>query len=150
MSETLREFVVGLGYTVDDSGRDKFEGALLKATTLGNLLATSLEGMAKNAVAGFSAFVEGYEKLYDISRRSGQSVELINSFKFAMSQLGSSSEDATSAVQALIAAKEKYGRKNYSSMMHTILGVDPNSKTLFEDIAKSVEGLDQPMARAKL
>lgn len=150
MSETLREFVVGLGYTVDDSGRDKFEGALLKATTLGNLLATSLEGMAKNAVAGFSAFVEGYEKLYDISRRSGQSVESINSFKFAMSQLGSSSEDATSAVQALIAAKEKFGAKNYSSMMHTILGVDPNSKTLFEDIAKSVEGLDQPMARAKL
>ena len=61
---------MGLGYAVDNSGRDKFEGALLKATTLGNLLATSFEGMAKNAVAGFSAFVEGYEKLYDISRRS--------------------------------------------------------------------------------
>jgi hypothetical protein len=82
--------------------------------------------------------------------RTGQSVESIKSFQFAVSQLGGSVEDATGAVQALIAAREKFGSANFSAMLRNTLGVDANSPRLFEDIAKAVANLDQAQARARL
>jgi hypothetical protein len=150
MTETIREFVVALGFEVDSGGQARFESALVKGVTLANLLSSALETMASRSIHAFTQFVGGFEKLSDLSRRSGQSVESIRAFQFAMSQLGATTEDATAAVQALIAAREKYGSANFAAMLKNSLGVDANSPKLFEDIAKAIAGMDQAQAHARL
>jgi len=52
--ETIREFLIGLGYKNDAAGERRFTGAIESATLKANLLATALEDMARKGadVAG--------------------------------------------------------------------------------------------------
>lgn len=87
-SNILQEFLVALGFKVDETGLKKFTG-VLEGTTK-----TAVKGSA--AISGLAAGVEKYvstvayqlEKLYYVSQRTGSTVGNIQALTYASERLG--------------------------------------------------------------
>ena len=97
---TIREFLVGLGFKIDDSSERRFissmEGAVLRA----NLLADAIENMAKIVVEKVGQVASQFEQLYYQSSRVGASAQAIRAFEYAVSQLGGTAEGANSSLES--------------------------------------------------
>lgn len=100
MADTIREFLVGLGFKIDDSSERRFissmEGAVLRA----NLLADAIENMAKIVVEKVGQVASQFEQLYYQSSRVGASAQAIRAFEYAVSQLGGTAEGANSSLES--------------------------------------------------
>jgi hypothetical protein len=124
-SESIKEFLVSLGFKVDENGLKKFNNGIASATkeALGTAAAVTV------AVGAIDAFVtdvaRGFDKLYFATKRTGSTTNEIRGLGFAFSQVGSSVEDAQSAIDALtLFKKSKLGAENW---LVENLGVDPKS-----------------------
>ena len=74
MAETIKDFLVSVGFKVDGASERKFTDAIRSATLQADLLARGLEGAAKaiaKAVADISA---GFESIYYTAQRANTSV----------------------------------------------------------------------------
>ncbi len=87
-AETLKDFLISLGFKVDEAGARKFDaivtGATLKAIELG----TKVELAAASVVAFTAKVASGLDNLYWASQRTGATVEGIKQIGFAVSQMG--------------------------------------------------------------
>lgn len=100
-AETLKDFLISLGFKVDDAGARKFDaivtGATLKAIELG----AKVE-LAAASVVAFTAKVAGsLDNLYWASQRTGATVEGIKRIGFAVSQMGGSVDAARGSLESL-------------------------------------------------
>jgi tail lysozyme len=100
VADTIREFLVGLGFSVNESQQRNFVGALESATLKANLLATAIEDMARTVVGKVSAVAETFEQLYYQSQRIGTSATSIRAFEYAVSQLGGSVDSASASLKS--------------------------------------------------
>jgi hypothetical protein len=98
LSDTIREFLVGIGFKVDQSSERQFTSAMEGAVLKANLLATAIEGMAKTVAEKVGEVAEHFEQLYYQSQLALSSVPGIMAFQFAFKQLGSSVGDADTAL----------------------------------------------------
>lgn len=103
-STVLKEFLVRLGYKVDATGERNFVDGVNKATKTVNSLGTALKVLAAGgAAAGVMAWMQkmasSMEGLYFSSQRAGASAKNLQAFGYAAAQMGSSVEEARSAVQ---------------------------------------------------
>ena len=146
--ETIKEFLVGLGFKIDSSSEQKFNAGIKSATAgavaLGNVYADAAEKVAK-AVAQMAS---GLEDLYFMSQRVKASAGNIQALGYAASQMGSSVDGARGSIEAMA----KFLRENPGgeSLIHSI-GVqtrDANgdlrdTTELMQDIGKRLAAMPQ-------
>jgi hypothetical protein len=100
MADTIREFLVGIGFKVDQSSERQFAAAMEGAVLKANLLAAAIEDMAKTVAGKVGEVAEHFEQLFYQSSRVGSSVAGIQAFEFAFKQLGSSVGGADAALES--------------------------------------------------
>lgn len=99
MADTIKEFLVSLGYKVDTASQEKFAGSVASATKLVAKFAAALSPIA---LAKFTEQYADYgEKIYWIGQRANAAVSGIENLGFAASQLGSSAGAAQGSIDAL-------------------------------------------------
>ncbi len=97
---TIREFLVELGYKIDPNSERKFNESLKGAVLQAQLLADAIEGMVKVVAEGVQKVARSFDSLYWASQRTGASVQNIRALSYAVSQLGGSYEGTRSAIEA--------------------------------------------------
>ena len=100
-SETIKEFLVGLGFQVDEGGLQKFNQGITKAT-----IAVTAIGTAAVAAAGmFTSFVAGvankFDAVGDLADRVNTTAEEILRLGYVATLSGSSVEAANSSIENL-------------------------------------------------
>lgn len=99
--ETIKDFLLSLGFAVDESGYKKFGSVLTDVTRNALKLGATVEGAAL-AVVGFSAHIaSGLDKVYWAAERTGASAQAIKSLGYAMSQAGGSAAGAQAALDSM-------------------------------------------------
>jgi hypothetical protein len=98
-SMILREFLMRLGYSEDESSRRKFLDSVKYMTTAMIGLGTAVATASAAVVAGVAKMASVSEGMYYMSQRTGSSVKDINALKYAFSQLGGSAEQAQGLIE---------------------------------------------------
>ena len=124
MADTIKDFVVSLGFKVDDASLKKFNQGIANATK--EVMASAA---AVTAVVGaMDAFVthtaENFDKLYFATKRTGSTVNELRGFSYAIQQMGGSAEDARSAIEGLAAWQRKMPGGGAGFLVNS-LGVNP-------------------------
>ncbi|HBN3823678.1 TPA: lytic transglycosylase catalytic [Escherichia coli] len=100
-AETIKDFLVSLGFSVDDAGAKKF-GSVLAGTTANVIkMGLAVEGAALSVVAFTAKIASGLDNLYRASQRTGATVQGIQSIGYAVSQVGGSVDAARSSLESL-------------------------------------------------
>ncbi|MFX0768989.1 lytic transglycosylase catalytic [Escherichia coli] len=100
-AETIKDFLVSLGFSVDDAGAKKF-GSVLAGTTANVIkMGMAVEGAALSVVAFTANIASGLDNLYWASQRTGATVQGIQSIGYAVSQVGGSVDAARTSLESL-------------------------------------------------
>ncbi len=100
-ADTIKDFLVSLGFDIDQAGANKFE-AVLKGVTANVLkVGAAVEGAALSIVGFTTQIANGLDKIYWASQRTGASVQGIKALGYAASQTGASAESAMSSLEGL-------------------------------------------------
>ncbi|EIG8283316.1 lytic transglycosylase catalytic [Escherichia coli] len=100
-AETIKDFLVSLGFSVDDAGAKKF-GSVLAGTTANVIkMGLAVEGAALSVVAFTAKIASGLDNLYWASQSTGATVQGIQSIGYAVSQVGGSVDAARSSLENL-------------------------------------------------
>lgn len=100
-ADTIKDFLVSLGFDIDQVGANKFE-AVLKGVTANVLkVGAVVEGAALSIVGFTTQIANGLDKIYWASQRTGASVQGIKALGYAASQTGASAESAMSSLEGL-------------------------------------------------
>ncbi|WP_228355670.1 MULTISPECIES: transglycosylase SLT domain-containing protein [unclassified Shigella] len=100
-ADTIKDFLVLLGFDIDQAGANKFE-AVLKGVTANVLKVGAVVKGAALSIVGFTTQIaNGLDKIYWASQRTGASVQGIKALGYAASQTGASAESAMSSLEGL-------------------------------------------------
>lgn len=100
-ADTIKDFLVSLGFDIDQAGANQFE-AVLKGVTASVLkVGAVVEGAALSIVGFATQIANGLDKIYWASQRTGASVQGIKALGYAASQTGASAESAMSSLEGL-------------------------------------------------
>lgn len=100
-ADTIKDFLVSLGFDIDQAGANKFE-AVLKGVTANVLkVGAVVEGAALSIVGFTTQIANGLDKIYWASQRTGASGQGIKALGYAASQTGASAESAMSSLEGL-------------------------------------------------
>jgi hypothetical protein len=124
----IREFLVGLGFSLDEAGLKKFQGGIEKATKAVFTLAVTVEATAATVAVGISRFAANLEQLYFASQRTGVAVANLKAFDRAAQNLGASADEAQSAIEGL-AHSYRVNPFGASSIIG-LLGGNPNDDNI--------------------
>lgn len=100
-AETIKDFLVSLGFQVDESGSRKFEATLTGVTLQAVKMGTAVEAAALSVVAFTAKIASGLDNLYWASQRTGATVAGIQQIGYAASQMGGSVEAARGSLESL-------------------------------------------------
>lgn len=115
---TLREFLVKLGFKVDDKTKKNFISSVEGATTKVAKLGAAVYSAAGAVLAGTAKMSASLDSVYFSAKRTGSSVRDINAFSYAASQLGASSQEAKAEVEGLAEKiRRQPGFENFLSGM---------------------------------
>lgn len=100
-AETIKDFLVSLGFQIDDAGARKFDSVVLGTTLQVVKLGAAVEATALSVVAFTAKIATGLDQLYWSSQRTGATVAGIQAIGYAASQAGSSAESARGSLEGL-------------------------------------------------
>ncbi|EBB8133770.1 lytic transglycosylase [Salmonella enterica] len=100
-AETIKDFLVSLGFGIDEAGYKKFESVLAGVTANAIKTGLAVEGAALSVVAFTAKIASGLDNLYWASQRTGATVQGIQSIGYAVSQVGGSVDAARSSLESL-------------------------------------------------
>ncbi|WP_431612968.1 transglycosylase SLT domain-containing protein [Enterobacter chengduensis] len=100
-AETIKDFLVSLGFEVDESGAKKFEATVTGATFQVLKMGAAVEAAALSVVAFTAKIASGLDNLYWASQRTGATVQGIKSISYAISQVGGNAEVAKGSLESL-------------------------------------------------
>ncbi|MBU9234089.1 mannosyl-glycoprotein endo-beta-N-acetylglucosamidase [Burkholderia multivorans] len=100
-SVVIREFLVALGFRVDEKGLKNFKEGVEGTTKGVRQLIATVSGAALTVSAGVAAFASKLERLYFVSQRTGASAANLRGFEFAARNMGVSAEAATGTIENL-------------------------------------------------
>jgi len=100
-AETLRDYLLSLGFKVDEAGYKKFVGGMESAAKSVVKLVAAVEAAALSVGAGVAAFASNLEGLYFASQRTGASVENLKAFEKAAQNMGAGAGEALQSVESL-------------------------------------------------
>lgn len=103
-TDVIKEFLVSLGFKIDDASWKKFEGGVRRATA--DVLTLGKASVASAAAVG--AAVEQvsreYESLYYMSQRTQSTVSNLKTFEYSMRQIGLSGETSQAQIEGFTTA----------------------------------------------
>lgn len=100
-AETIKDFLVSLGFDIDEAGAEKFDSVLAGTTANAIKMGMAVEGAALTVVAFTAKIASGLDNLYWASQRTGATVQGIQSIGYAVSQVGGSVDAARSSLESL-------------------------------------------------
>jgi len=102
-ADTIKEFLVSLKWKTDDAAEKRAKDSVESMGKSIVALGVAIEGAALAVVAAVSRIAKQTEDLYWASQRLGSSVQGINQFTYAISQMGGSASSARSSLEGLAA-----------------------------------------------
>ncbi|MGH4223853.1 transglycosylase SLT domain-containing protein [Klebsiella pneumoniae] len=100
-AETLKDFLISLGFKVDEAGARKFDAVVAGITLKAIELGVKVEAAALSVVAFAAKIASGLDDLYWASQRTGATVEGIKQIGYAVSQVGGSVDGARGSLENL-------------------------------------------------
>lgn len=100
-AETLKDFLISLGFKVDEAGARKFDAVVAGTTLKAIELGVKVEAAALSVVAFTAKIASGLDDLYWASQSTGATVEGIKQIGYAVSQVGGSVDGARSSLENL-------------------------------------------------
>ncbi|HCS5921291.1 lytic transglycosylase domain-containing protein [Escherichia coli] len=100
-AETLKDFLISLGFKVDEAGARKFDAVVAGTTLKAIELGVKVEAAAISVVAFTAKIASGLDDLYWASQRTGATVEGIKQIGYAVSQVGGSVDGARGSLENL-------------------------------------------------
>lgn len=100
-SSVIKEFLIALGFKVDEKGLKTFTGTIDGATTAVTRLVTTLAGASLTIAAGVSAFASNLEDLYFASQRIGSSADSIKAAEYAARDFGASAGELRGSLEGI-------------------------------------------------
>ncbi|EMA1800173.1 hypothetical protein SD377_000776 [Cronobacter turicensis] len=100
-AETIKDFLVSLGFQVDEAGARKFDTVIAGTTAQAVKLGVAVEATALSVFAFTAKIASGLDQLYWASQRTGATVAGIQAIGYAASQAGSSAEAARGSLESL-------------------------------------------------
>lgn len=100
-SDVIREFLVALGFKVDESSLRKFSDNIESATKNVGALVLAVEAAAVAVKAATIGFANEMEKLYFASKKSGASATNLKALSNTLENFGVSADEAMGSVQSL-------------------------------------------------
>lgn len=100
-AETIKDFLVSLGFSLDEAGYQKFNSVLTGATANAIKMGLAVEGAALSVVAFTAKIASGLDQLYWASQRTGATVQGIKAVGYAISQVGGSADAARGSLEIL-------------------------------------------------
>ncbi|EKP6364936.1 transglycosylase SLT domain-containing protein [Salmonella enterica subsp. diarizonae] len=100
-ADTIKDFLVSLGFDIDQAGANKFDAVLKGVTANVMKVGAVVEGAALSIVGFTTRIANGLDKIYWASQRTGASVQGIKALGYAASQTGASAESAMSSLEGL-------------------------------------------------
>ncbi|MFV6308369.1 hypothetical protein ACNPFE_02575 [Klebsiella pneumoniae] len=98
-AETLKDFLISLGFKVDEAGARKFDAVVAGTTLKAIELGVKVEAAALSVVAFTAKIASGLDDLYWASQRTGATVEGIKQIGYAVSQVGGSVDGARGSLE---------------------------------------------------
>lgn len=100
-ADTIKDFLVSLGFDIDQAGANNFEAVLKGVTANVMKVGAVVEGAALSIVGFTTRIANGLDKIYWASQRTGASIQGIKALGYAASQTGASAESAMSSLEGL-------------------------------------------------
>jgi len=100
-AETLKDFLISLGFNVDEAGAKKFDAVVAGTTLKAIELGVKVEAAALSVVAFTAKISSSLDNLYWASQRTGATVEGIKQIGYAVSQVGGSVDGARGSLENL-------------------------------------------------
>ncbi|WP_154957078.1 lytic transglycosylase domain-containing protein [Klebsiella grimontii] len=100
-AETLKDFLISLGFKVDEAGARKFDAVVAGTTLKAIELGVKVEAAALSVMAFTAKISSGLDDLYWASQRTGATVEGIKQIGYAVSQVGGSVDGARGSLENL-------------------------------------------------
>lgn len=100
-AETLKDFLISLGFKVDEAGARKFDAVITGTTLKAIELGTKVELAAASVVAYTAKIASSLDNLYWASQRTGATVQGIKQIGYAVSQMGGSVDAARGSLENL-------------------------------------------------
>lgn len=100
----LREYLVALGFKVDETAKKKFEGGLMGLDKKAVVLSKAVLGVAAAAQAMVATFAFQMEKLYYISKRTDGTVGNLQALAYGAGQVGIAGDQMKQSVVSFAAA----------------------------------------------
>ena len=167
MADTIREFLVSIGYGVDQQSERKFKDSVRSATLQAELMSKAIVAAAKTTAEALQQVAKNFDSLYWTSQRTGASVQNIRALSYAVSQLGGSYQGAIQSIEAF--GQRLRTNPGYESLVKS-LGVQTRARNgqlrdqidVMEDLGKRLKsmpyyqanqyasalGIDETMLRA--
>jgi hypothetical protein len=152
--ETIKEYLVSLGFQVDESGLKKFLGGISDTTKVVTELGAGVVAAAVATVAFVGKMADSVTDLYWASQRLRSGVADIKGFSLGVQQMGGDAAQAQASLENLAAfMRNNPGGERY---IHMMLGVDTrdanknlrSTTDIMNDIGKRLRGL--PFWRQKV
>lgn len=119
----IKEYLVSLGFEIDEHTQEKVDDALDKTTKRAVGLGAAIETAAAAVAAAVVKMASDFERLYYSAQRTGSSAKDIDAFSFAVGQMGGNADAAKASVEAL--ADKLRTNPAYAEFIKG-LGVDPS------------------------
>lgn len=100
-ANTIKEFLVGLGFKIDATSERRFDDSIAKATGQVLKFGAAIEATALLVVASVARIATGMEDIYYASLRTKSSAENIRAIGYAASQTGGSVEGVRAGLESM-------------------------------------------------
>lgn len=151
--DVIREFLVKLGFKIDEAGQRKFADSVGKMTDRVVELGKAAAVMATAVAVAVVKVADNLDNLYFASKRIGAGAGNIKAFEYAIKQMGGSGESARAALEGLARfMRNSPGAESWIGG----LGVktrDANGNLrdtvdIYSDLASVLKGMDSSQSNA--
>lgn len=101
MGDTIKEFLVGLGFQIDEAGLKNFVDGITNASMRAAVFGAAVTAAAGAAVAGIYAVAKETEELDLLAQRLGSTAAEVDDFADVAELMGISSDKTTESLKAL-------------------------------------------------
>jgi hypothetical protein len=101
LSDTIREYLIALGFSVDEAKFRRFQDAITGTARSAVGLGTEVVGVGSALTEMVDRVARHFEDLYYMSQRTGSTVSALDAVGFAAKQVGLSAEQAQGAVEGM-------------------------------------------------
>lgn len=103
-TQILRQYLVSLGFKVDEASNRKFDFALGKTNLQAKVLVGTLIGVGTATAAMVNRFARGMEQMYYAGRKAESTVGNLQAIEFAASTIGISGDTMRGAIEGMARA----------------------------------------------